>query len=273
MKKIVLFIFLSIVSLNANLVNAIAMTINNEAITVVDINNKMESLNISKKEAVSIITDEILYNQLLKKSNIRVDIFDINDYIEKLATQNNMKVYEFKNAVKQKQSYKKFENDIKKQIKHQKLISFIASGKIARANDEDMKIYYENHKNEFQRPSKIDLKVYVSKKKKALLLIRKNPMLIRDDVHIEDLTLKDENLNGRIRFIIDSTKQNNFSSIFVNNKAYNMLYIVKKYDINNISYEDAKDKIFEILMKKRQDDYLKNYFQTLKLSANIKVLR
>ena len=273
MKKIILLMFLSIASLNASLVNAIAMTVNNEAITLVDIDNKMQSLNISKNEATKVIVDEILYNQIINKNNIYVDAFDVNDYIQKLASQNNMKLYEFKNAIKQQESYTAFEEKIKKQIKHQKLISSIAAGKIPLANDEDIKIYYENHKNEFQRPSKIDLKAYISLDKRALQMIRKNPMMVQNNVKIEDITLNDKDLNSKIRFIISSTKQNSFSSIFVNNKSYNMLYVVKKYDINSISLKEAKNSIFEILMKQRQDEYLKNYFETLRLSANIKVLR
>ena len=104
-------------------------------------------------------------------------------------------------------------------------------------------------------------------------MIRQNPMMVQNNVKIEDITLDDKELSSKIRFIITATKQNSFSSIFVNNKSYNMLYIVKKYDINVISLNEAKNSIFEILMKQRQDEYLKNYFETLRLSANIKVLR
>jgi len=273
MKKTILLIFLSVASLNAGLVNAIAMTVNGEPITLVDIDNKMQSLNISKNDAVKLLTDEILYNQIISKNSISVDVFDINDYVEKLAAQNNMKVYEFKNAIKRKQSYSEFEKNIRKQIKHQKLISSIATGKIAIANSQDIKIYYNNHKGEFQRPSKIDLKVYISKDKRTLIQIRKNPMMINNNVQIQNITLKDADLNSKIRFIISATKENRFSSIFVNNKTYNMFYVIKKYDVNNISLDDAKNSIFEIIMKQRQDDYLKNYFENLSLSANIKVLR
>ena len=273
MKKILFFVLFSFSTLSAGLINAIALTVNNEPITLVDIDNKMSSSNMNKEQATQVLIDEILYAQLIKKQNIFIDIFDVNNYVEQLASQNKMKVYEFKNAVKQQENYKDFENKIKKQLKHQKLIASIASGKISKASDDDLEIYYNNNLHEFNSPSKIDLKAYISLDKRALLSVRKNPMMLNNNVKIEDLSVNTSELNSKIKYIISKTKQNTFSSIFVNNKAYNMLYVVKKYDIQTISFEEAKNKIFEIIMKQRQDDYLRNYFETLKQTANIKVLR
>ena len=273
MKKILILITCAVISLNASLINAIAITVNNEPITLVDIDNMVQKLKINKQEAVNKLVDDMLYKQSIKKENIYVDLFDLNDYIEKLAKQNNMKLHEFKNAVKQQESFESFEKKIKKQMIHQKLISSIASNKIKRASNEDMKIYYNNNKAEFKRASKIDLKVYISKNKPALIKTKRNPMMIQNGVKTQNITLKDEQLNPKIRYIISKTDEKTFSSIFVNNKAYNMFYIIKKYDVKTIKFEDIKNKIFELIMKKRQDDFLKEYFETLRITANIKVLR
>jgi parvulin-like peptidyl-prolyl isomerase len=273
LKKIILIFALCINISYANLINAIALIINNEAITLVDIHNKMLNTKLNKKDATNLLIEEMLYKQLEKEKGIYIDIFDVNNYIELLAKQNNMKVYEFKNAIKQQQDYEQFIRDVKKQLKHQKLIAAVANGKITQANDEDLKIYYNNNQAQFQKASKIDLRVYISKDKKPLESVRNNPMLILDNIQTQDITLEDKDLNSKISYILSSTNENSFSSIFINNKAYNMFYITKKYDINIISYEQAKNKIFEIVMKQRQDEFLKDYFETLKLKANIKVLR
>jgi hypothetical protein len=273
MKKMILLFSLSIAILNANLINAVALTVNNKPITLSDIDNKMINSKMKKKDAIDTLISEILYNQIITQKNIYIDTLDINNYIEQLAKQNNMKIYEFKNAIRQQQNYELFTNNIKKQLKHQKLILSIANGKISQASDDDLKIYYNNHEYEFKRATKIDLRVYLSKDKKALQSIKQNPMLLAKNVEIQDITLQDKDLTSKIRYIISNTPQKRFSSIFINNQAYNMLYVVKKYDIQTISFEDAKVKIFEIVMKKRQDEFLNDYFETLKLKANIKVLR
>ena len=80
----------------AAMVNGIAIIVNDEPITLYDIDKTMSVNNISKNEAVSYLIDKILYDQLVQENNITADVFDINDYTEKLASSNGMDVYTFK---------------------------------------------------------------------------------------------------------------------------------------------------------------------------------
>ena len=271
--KLSLLILISYSSLQAGLVNAISVIVNNDIITLVDIDNKMKLNKISKPKAIEILIDEILYNQALKNENINIDDFDIDNYIELLAKQNNMKVFEFKSAVKQQENYELFRKKLKKQIIHQKLVSSISSNNIKIVNDDDMKIYYNNHIEEFNKPLKTDVKVYSSLKKSDLLKLKNNPMSVNNNINIQNLTLEDYKINPQVRYIIAKTKEKNFSVLFNNKKIYNMFFVIKKYDVKTIKFDDIKNKIFEVLMKERENQYLKNYFETLKITADIKVLR
>ena len=259
-------------SLHAGLINAISVVVNNDIIMLVDIDNKMKEQKVSKTNAIKILIDEILYKQALKNENISVDDFDIDNYIELLAKQNNMKIYEFKNAVIQQESYKSFREKIKQQIIHQKLLQSISSSNLKKVNDDDMKIYYNNNIEQFIKPIKTDVKVYSSLKKSDLIKIKNNPMLI-GNINVQDITLENEKINAKIKYIIAHTKEKSFSTIFKNKKIYNMFFVLKKYDVKTIKFDDVKTKIFEIMMKERENEYLKNYFETLKITADIKVLR
>ena len=146
MKKYLIILIFSINIAQAGLINAIAFIVNGDPITLYDIDNRMEKQNLSKDKAVGTLIDEVLYKQLIVKYNIDVDIFDVDDYIEKLAKSNKMSLFEFKNAVKQQQNYDRFKIQIKNQLKLQKLISKIAMNKIVRATNEDLNIYYNNNK-------------------------------------------------------------------------------------------------------------------------------
>ena len=64
----------------AAMVNGIAIIVNDEPITLYDIDKTMSVNNISKNEAVSYLIDKILYDQLVQENNITADVFDINDY-------------------------------------------------------------------------------------------------------------------------------------------------------------------------------------------------
>ena len=96
----------------ASTINGIAITVNDEPITQYDIEKTMSVNKISKNEAVSYLIDKVLYDQLVKKNNITADIFETNEYIEKLANSNGMDVYAFKSIVKQEYpNYEVFENE------------------------------------------------------------------------------------------------------------------------------------------------------------------
>jgi len=273
MKKYIIIFILSVMSLQAGLINAIAFTVNNVPVTLYDIDEKMQSVKISKENAVSILIDEALYKESLEKFNIAVDSFDIDNYIENLAKSNNMSMYQFQNAVKQQQDYDTFKEEIKNRLKHQKLISSIASNKIIRASDEDLEIYYNNNKELFKVANRIDVIQYTSRDKKALLQTKKNPMMINSDIKVKNITLTQDKMDAQLKYIINQTKEQTFSAVFAANKTYNMLFVSKKADISEIKFEDVKNKIFNVVMEQREKEYLKSYFENLKLTAEIKVLR
>ena len=273
MKKYIIIFILSIVSLQAGLINAIAFTVNNLPVTLYDIDQKMQEHKISKAKAVSILIDEALYAESLEKFNVVIDIFDIDNYIEKLAQTNNMSVHQFKSAVKQQQDYDAFKKDVEKRLKHQKLISNIASNKLTKASDEDLEIFYNNNQSLFEVANKIDVIEYTSKSKKALTATKNNPMMMNAEVKVRNITLSQDKIQAQLKYIINQTKEQSFTSIFAANKTYNMLFISKKYDMTNIQYKDVKAKIFNVVMEQREKEYLKNYFETLKITADIKVLR
>jgi len=273
MKNIILGILFTTASLYAGLVNAIAITINETPITLYDIDKEIETKQISKGQAVSALIDEVLYDQALKTNKISVDIFDIDNYIEKLAASNKMNVLDFKSLVRQQQDYTAFKAKIKKQLLHQKLISKIAGGKLKIATEDDLNIYYKNNKEQFKIANTITVVAYVSKNKKLLNQLKKNPMLQSKDILIQNITMKQSELNPQTKYILNSTSPKQFSAIFAQNKNYNMFFVKEKKDINNLLFPDVKDKIFQVVMKKREQDYLKEYFETAKITADIRVLR
>jgi len=273
MKKYILGLLLTTSLSYAGLINAIAIIVNDEPITLYDIDKKIEDTKVSKQEAVSGLIDELLYKQELKKNNISVDILDIDDYIGKLAQQNGMNILDFKSAVRGQQDYELFTKNIEKQILHQKLVSKIASNKLKIANDMDIEIYYKNNKNEFELANSIDVVAYLSKDKQILNQIKSNPMLRDDRVIIQNMVLEQSNINPQVKYIVNSTKENSFSTIFVDNKAYNMLYIKNKRDIKSLPLVEVKETIFNKIMRTREQNYLKDYFETLKITADIKILR
>lgn len=274
MKRLLISIFLCMGILNAGLIDGVALTVNNDAVTLYDIDKKMTQTGATKKQAVSMIIDELLYQQELEKHNITASVLDVNAYLEKLAAQNGMDLYTFKSIVKQKYSdYEAFEEETKKRILQEKLVQKLVRGNIKVANVEDLQLYYDNHQAEFKTASTFHVKEYSSKNRDALIQISKNPMLKSDEIKIKDLTLHHNSLNGQIKFLLNNTKTNSFSPIFTANQHYVTLFVAKKEGEAIQSFEEVQSKIFNIVMGQREQKFLKEYFEKLKLTADIKVVR
>ena len=257
-----------------NMVNGIALTVNDDPITLYDIDKTMSENRIGKNEAVGLLIDKILYEQAVRENNISADIFDINDYIEKLANANGMDLYSFKSVVKQKYgNYELFENEAKEAVIRQKLIQRIIKGQLPIATQEDMELYYEKNKNQFSTSKSYEVIQYTSKNKASLTSAINNPMIIAADVEKTPIKLNIENLQPQMQYLLNETKTNSFTPIFTANKQFVSLFLTRKEGTTTLGFETVKTKVFNDIMTLREKKHLKDYFEKQKLTADIKIVR
>lgn len=274
MYKLLLSLILASTFSLAGLVNGVAIVVNDDPITLFDIDNAMVENKVNKNQAISLLVDKVLYKQLVKKNNITADVFDVNAYVEKLAASNGMDVYAFKSIIKQRYSdYSIFEKEAKSAVIRQKLLTKIVKGQLKIANDDDMKIYYENNQKKFATAKTVELVQYAARNKGVLLNTIKNPLLVPADVKRTTLSLTMKDLDPQLQYLLNNTKVGSFTPVFTASRAYNALYIIKKEGTSILDYETVKSKIFTDIMSVREKKYLKDYFEKEKLTADIKIVR
>ena len=258
----------------AGIVNGVALTVNDEPITIYDIDKTVSINKISKNEAVGLLIDKALYEQAVSQNNITADVFDVNEYIEKLAKANGMDLYSFKAIVKQKYAnYADFEEEAKDAVIRQKLIQKIVKGQLAVATQEDMELYYEKNKGQFSTSKAYEVTQYTSKNKASLANAINNPMVIAADVEKTPLKLGVQSLQPQMQFLLNDTKLNTFTPIFTANKQFVSLFVIRKEGTTSLDFETVKAKIFNDMMSLREKKYLKDYFEKQKLTADIKIVR
>ena len=258
----------------AGIVNGVALTVNDQPITIYDIDKTVSINKISKNEAVGLLIDKALYEQAVSQNNITADVFDVNEYIEKLAKANGMDLYSFKAIVKQKYAnYADFEEEAKDAVIRQKLIQKIVKGQLAVATQEDMELYYEKNKGQFSTSKAYEVIQYTSKNKASLANAINNPMVIAADVEKTSLKLGVQSLQPQMQFLLNDTKLNTFTPIFTANKQFVSLFVIKKEGTTSLDFETVKAKIFNDMMSLREKKYLKDYFEKQKLTADIKIVR
>ena len=258
----------------AGIVNGVALTVNDQPITIYDIDKTVSINKISKNEAVGLLIDKTLYEQAVSQNNITADVFDVNEYIEKLAKANGMDLYSFKAIVKQKYAnYADFEEEAKDAVIRQKLIQKIVKGQLAVATQEDMELYYEKNKSQFSTSKAYEVTQYTSKNKASLANAINNPMVIAADVEKTPLKLGVQSLQPQMQFLLNDTKLNTFTPIFTANKQFVSLFVIRKEGTTSLDFETVKAKIFNDMMSLREKKYLKDYFEKQKLTADIKIVR
>ncbi len=138
---------------------------------------------------------------------------------------------------------------------------------------EQMKAFYEKHKNEFTIAGKIKIQEYTAKDPQALQAIQMRPMLMLPNVKITTKTLDPNKTNPRLIQFLLQTPLRKFTPI-VNLGEYSaMFFILKKEAPITASYEQVKQNIFMRLMKEQEQANLISYFEKKKSEANIKVIR
>ena len=152
-------------------------------------------------------------------------------------------------------------------------MGLILRGKLKKPSDTDLKIYYDNNLSQFTTASIFNVIQYATKNKRALLAIQKNPMANFEEVQKDEVVLEQAKLNSKFKFLLNDTKVKNFTPIFTANRSFVMLFITKKEGIETQKFEDIKDNILQIILGQEEKKYLQEYFEKLKLTADIKVVR
>ena len=256
--------FFIMFSLYAKVIDKIAIVVNNIPITTYDIKSTEDKLNISKQEAVNYLINQALLKSAIKEKGIYVDDFDIDNAMQKIAAQNGMSLFDFKDYLLQQGRLESFKTNLKEDLEKQKLLQTLN----IRITPDEMKEYYQNHKKEFMLPSKIDTEIYSSNDKLSLMKVIKNP-LSNVNVEIKNKTFELNTTNPKLMNFLSKLKENSFSPIVNINNKFQTFYIKKKYKPEVLPFKMVEGFIYNKLLTQKQNQALNDFISKLKLKANI----
>ena len=274
-----LLILLFGISLYATLIDGIAAVVNNEPITIYEIKQAAQRLHISPKDALELLIQKRIEESQIKKLGIDVDDFELERAIENFAAQKGMDLATFRQAIEsQGISWSEYKKSFKEQLLRKKLYEKIAQDLSSNISEEQLRDYYENHKNEFTLAKKATLYKYISPSKEILERIRQNPLYTPENPALlakgeEKVDL--ETLEPTFAAIINKTPEGGFTPILPlpNDKRYLLILVKSKEDQITIPFEKAKGFILNKLSNKNRSKSVKEYFDKLRASANIKIIR
>lgn len=260
--------------LSAGVVDGVSVIINKEPITLFDVYKYSGRFNITKKEALDILVRQKLEESEIKKLNIGVDSFEVDQYIENLAISNNVSQFDFLNMIKSKNiDVAEYKEDVKSKIKRDKLYKKIVSNKMQQMGDSELLAYYNDNLGEFSQASSFDVTVYTSNNQQNLTSIQENPMSVVSNVELKDTSLEATKIDPKLAMMLNSTAKGKFSTIVKSDPNYVMFFVKNKNNIKSVSFAEAKNYIYSKLAEGKEQKAIEEYFEKLKSSASINVVR
>jgi hypothetical protein len=267
MKKIVFTLGL-VFLLHAEVVDKIIATVNNIPITSYEVNTLASNLNISKDKALDYLLDQKLIQSEIKKRGIEVDDFEVENAMEKVAKQNGLSLFEFKNILMQKGQYKQLRERIKNDLLKKKLFDQIVQTKL-KVTPEEIKNYYDNNKEQFKIFKTIQVTKYTANNKQLLNEVKQNP-LSNTNVQMKTEVYDYNELPLGLLFLFKQTKVGDYTPVINDGLAYSMYYVARKDGNAYIPFEKVKNAIANKIIAQKREMILKDYFNKLKNRAYIK---
>ena len=260
--------------LYAGLVDGVSIVVNNTPITLYEIKKFSIEHKLPVKKAIEALIRKKLENTLIKKYSLEATDLEVSDEIEKISSNAGMSIIDFENYLMKKginiDTYKK---DLAKKIAQRKLYKKIVSDKIKRATQKEIKEYYQKNIDKYSIPQMVEVTEYDAKDRKTLENLIKNPMLNISSVTKKEMLLKTNQINPKLLYILQQTKEGNFTPILTLKDGFVSFYLKRKINVKPIPFDKVKNAIFAEIMNKREQDIIKSYFDKLVSEANIKVIR
>jgi parvulin-like peptidyl-prolyl isomerase len=276
--KVLTFVTLSATLLfspaSAATIDGVSVIINKEPITLYDVFKYSQRFNISKKESLDILVRQKLEDSEIKKLGISVDNFEVDQYIENLAISNNMSQFDFLNMIRSKNiEVSEYKEDLKKKLQRDKLYKKIISTKMQQMSDGELQAYYNDNLHEFSQASAFDVTIYTSANQQSLAAIQSNPMSAASDVQLQEGRIDAGKTDPQLLTLLNKTPKGKFSSISKSDSNYVMFFVKEKHNVQSVSFADAKNYIYNKLGEGKEQKAIEEYFEKLKSSANIQVVR
>ena len=253
-----------IVSLYSQIIDKIVIVVNDIPITSYEI-NKTTKIVGDKQKAISFLIDKALLNSAIKEKGIYVDDFDIDNEMGIIAKRSGMSLFNFKNYLLQQGKLESLKQKIKLDLQKKKLIDSLN----VRVTIDDIKNYYNSHKDKFVLPKKIDVTQYSSKNKNSLLKVIQNPLSNVSDVEVKSLSLEFNKTNPDLYAFIAQSKEATFTKIINLQNRYTTFYIEKKHSSITLPLKQVQNKIYGFLLQQKAQTTLKDFLIKYKAKANI----
>lgn len=271
MKKLILLSFITLLTLShAKVVDAIAIIVEGEPITTAEIRAIKAQMSVSDKEARSMLIQDRLQQSAMRDISIEEDAIDSK--VADIAAQNNLTIPKMQKILKEQgTSWSKYRKSIRDAMKKEKFFQENVVNSIPEPSEDDLKLYYNGHKEDFIAPSDISLIEYSAPTQKAM----KNFLETKNEKGIKSRSVqkKTSALNPGLLGTILQTQDGSFTRPLNAGSHYISYKVISKSGQVTMPFSAAQGAVKARWKQQQQNKAVKDYFEKLKTNADVQTLR
>ena len=271
MKKLFLIWMLAFSAFtHGKIVDGIACIVEGECITSAEIRAVQTQYGVSRKEALDLLIQDRLQKSAMK--DIVIDEKVIDSKISAIAAQNNLSLPKMQKILKEQcTSWETYRSSIRNALKKEKFFKEHILATIPEPNEDELKLYYTNHKDQFVMPRSIKLVEYSTGSEQAMkkFLRTKNTKGIKR----RQLTKYTKTLNATLLEKLLQTQNGSYTRPFNAGDRYISYKVLSKQGKITVPFESAKGAVAARWKQQQQAKALKDYFEKLKTNADVQYIK
>ena len=269
-KSILLLVTLLCTFTSAKMMDAIAIIVEGEPITTAEIHAVQSQAHISKQKAVELLVQDRLQKAAMKDINIPES--DIDKEVSRIAKQNGVSVEKMQEILKkQGTSWSKYRESIRNNLKKREFFKEKVATAIPMPTDDELKLFYDNHAQEFTIPETIKVTEYSATSEKKLKQFMQTQK--KKGIRSKNKSLKTKNLNPSLMGMLLQTPDGSFTTPLNAGDKYIVYKVRSKTGRVQMPFEAARGAVASRWRQEQQNKAVKDYFQKMKTEANIQIIR
>ncbi|MBU0720351.1 peptidyl-prolyl cis-trans isomerase [bacterium] len=268
--------FLLAGSLNAEIIDGVAVVVKGNAITLYDIKKEMQVSNLDAAKASDVLIRKKLEELEIKERKLSVSSSEVYEDIKNTAQRNKLSINEFYDAVREANglSSSELKEKIKEKLLAQKLYAAIAYSSVSEPDETEIQEYFELHKETFSHPSAFSVIIYSSAQSQRLQEKIENPMFYSPDIQTNEQVLPYDRISPELASLLEQTPLNKFTAIIPDGKgAFMSFYIREITSAKESGVDSVRNQIVNSIMAEKREQVLGDYFDRLRHNAEIKIVR
>ena len=271
MKKLLSLLLFCMITSEAQVIDAIAIDVEGQAITTLEIQVVQQKLKMSKNAAIEMLIRDRLEKAAILDAGITVSDDEIQEKIATIAASKHLSTTQMKTILQKRGlMWDGYLKQIKLEIQKEHFFQEHILSTIDRPSDAELQTYYNMHKEAFSSaPTQMSLISYKSDSANLLKEAISNPMKPVSGVTKNNILASSSEMSPALLNLIQQTPSNSFTKPINTGKGF-VAYFVKSKGSGQSGFAAVKNAVLSKWMQSKRAQASKDFLNKLKSNAKIR---